>query len=234
MDIIYGRNAVKAAIRSGRSIDKLIAAKELEDPSVREILTLAAQHHIPIIRADRRKLDSPVTGSVQEVYFRAGELVPAGRPIVSLLPPGNVRVRFFVPQDRVPSRRNQLANRLSIELVARCASKSVVSKGNYRRFTCCGKVDSTQMRRRTERVERSSWRNSLLSAGRSLATTRRHGPSAASAPDHHPTWPQQYCPANECRQAQFAHPSTRGWPRAGRRSVWPGSLRVSESASVAR
>jgi len=58
MDIIYGRNSVKAAIRSGRSIDKLIASKELDDPSVREILTLAAQHHIPIIRADRRKLDS--------------------------------------------------------------------------------------------------------------------------------------------------------------------------------
>ncbi len=58
MDIIYGRNAVKAAIRSGRSIDKLIASKELSDPSVREILTLAAQHHIPIVRAGRRKLDS--------------------------------------------------------------------------------------------------------------------------------------------------------------------------------
>ena len=58
MDIIYGRNAVKSAIRSGRSIDKLIASKELSDPSVREILTLAAQHHIPIVRADRRKLDS--------------------------------------------------------------------------------------------------------------------------------------------------------------------------------
>ena len=58
MDIIYGRNAVKAAIRSGRSIDKLIASKELSDPSVREILTLAAQYHIPIVRADRRKLDS--------------------------------------------------------------------------------------------------------------------------------------------------------------------------------
>ena len=58
MDIIYGRNAVKTAIRSGRSIDKLIASKELTDPSVREILTLATQHHIPIVRADRRKLDS--------------------------------------------------------------------------------------------------------------------------------------------------------------------------------
>jgi len=58
MDIIYGRNAVKAAIRSGRSIDKLIASKDLTDPSVREILTLATQHHIPIVREDRRKLDS--------------------------------------------------------------------------------------------------------------------------------------------------------------------------------
>ncbi len=58
MDIVYGRNAVKAAIKSGRSIDKVIAVKELNDPSVREILTLAAQHHIPIVRADKRKLDS--------------------------------------------------------------------------------------------------------------------------------------------------------------------------------
>ncbi len=58
MDIIYGRNAVKAAIKSGRSIDKVIAVKELNDPSVREILTLAAQHRVPIVRADKRKLDS--------------------------------------------------------------------------------------------------------------------------------------------------------------------------------
>lgn len=58
MDIIYGRNSVKAAIKSGRPIDKVIASKELNDPSVREILTLAAQHRIPIVRADRRKLDS--------------------------------------------------------------------------------------------------------------------------------------------------------------------------------
>ena len=58
MDIIYGRNTVKAAIRSGRAIDKLLAARELNDPSVREILTLAAQRHIPIARVDKRKLDS--------------------------------------------------------------------------------------------------------------------------------------------------------------------------------
>ena len=49
-------------------------------------------------KLDRRRINSPVSGTVQEVYFRQGELVQPGRPIVSLLPPGNVRVRFFVPQ----------------------------------------------------------------------------------------------------------------------------------------
>ena len=58
MDIIYGRNTVKAAIKSGRSLDKILAAKEISDPSVREILALAAKHHLPIVRVDKRKLDS--------------------------------------------------------------------------------------------------------------------------------------------------------------------------------
>ena len=29
-------------------------------------------------------------------------MVPAGRPVVSLLPPGNIKVRFFVPQALLP------------------------------------------------------------------------------------------------------------------------------------
>ena len=49
-------------------------------------------------RLARRQVFSPVTGTVQEVYYRPGEVVPAGRPVVSLLPPGNIKVRFFVPE----------------------------------------------------------------------------------------------------------------------------------------
>jgi HlyD family secretion protein len=30
-----------------------------------------------------------------------GEVVPAGRPIVALLPPENVRIRFFVPETEI-------------------------------------------------------------------------------------------------------------------------------------
>jgi len=51
----------------------------------------------------RRKLVAPVTGSVQQVYYRPGEMVPAGRPVISILPPGNIKVRFFVPEATLPT-----------------------------------------------------------------------------------------------------------------------------------
>lgn len=49
-------------------------------------------------RLARRRMASPVSGVVQKVYFRPGETVPASRPILSILPPGNIKVRFFVPE----------------------------------------------------------------------------------------------------------------------------------------
>ena len=49
-------------------------------------------------RLDRRKLASPIAGVIQQIYFRPGETVPASRPIMAVLPPGNIKVRFFVPE----------------------------------------------------------------------------------------------------------------------------------------
>ncbi|MDC7785935.1 efflux RND transporter periplasmic adaptor subunit [Rhodoplanes sp. TEM] len=51
---------------------------------------------------DRRVLASPVTGTVQQVYFRPGEMVSAGKPVLAILPPGNLKVRFYVPQEMLP------------------------------------------------------------------------------------------------------------------------------------
>lgn len=50
-----------------------------------------------------RSVAAPADGTVQTVYYRAGEVVPVGRPVVSLLPPGNIRIRFFVPQAQIAS-----------------------------------------------------------------------------------------------------------------------------------
>ena len=41
---------------------------------------------------------SPVAARVKDVLFRPGEQVAAGRPVVRLLPPGNLKLRFFVPE----------------------------------------------------------------------------------------------------------------------------------------
>ena len=49
-------------------------------------------------RLDRRRLASPVAGVIQQIYFRPGETVPASRPIMAVLPPGNIKVRFFIPE----------------------------------------------------------------------------------------------------------------------------------------
>jgi HlyD family secretion protein len=53
-------------------------------------------------RLARRKAFSPAAGTVQQVYFRVGELVPAGRPVIAILPPGNMKVRFFVSETMLP------------------------------------------------------------------------------------------------------------------------------------
>ena len=49
-------------------------------------------------RVRRRTGLSPVSGIVQQVYYRPGETVQPAKPIVALLPPGNIKVRFFVPE----------------------------------------------------------------------------------------------------------------------------------------
>ncbi|AJY44587.1 HlyD family secretion protein [Martelella endophytica] len=45
-----------------------------------------------------KTVTSPATGKVQQVYYRVGEVAPAGRPVISLLPPENVNIEFFVPE----------------------------------------------------------------------------------------------------------------------------------------
>ena len=49
-------------------------------------------------RLDQRHVAAPAAGIVTDVLARPGETVPAGVPVVSLLPPENVFVRFFVPE----------------------------------------------------------------------------------------------------------------------------------------
>lgn len=49
----------------------------------------------------QRQVISQTQGPVQDIYFRPGEYVPAATPVVAILPPANIYVRFFVPQSQL-------------------------------------------------------------------------------------------------------------------------------------
>lgn len=49
----------------------------------------------------QRKVYALTDGSVEDIYFRPGEYVPADTSVVELLPPVNTYVRFFVPETQL-------------------------------------------------------------------------------------------------------------------------------------
>ncbi|WP_415112946.1 HlyD family secretion protein [Paraburkholderia sp.] len=54
-------------------------------------------------KLDQKSVHAPHGGLVFDTMYRSGEWVPAGSPVVRMLPPENVKVRFFVPEAVVGS-----------------------------------------------------------------------------------------------------------------------------------
>ena len=51
---------------------------------------------------DQKQQFAPTYAMVHDTLYRVGEWVTAGNPVVELLPPANLKVRFFVPQAALP------------------------------------------------------------------------------------------------------------------------------------
>ncbi len=51
---------------------------------------------------DQKQQFAPADAQVHDTLYRQGEWVAAGNPVVVLLPPTNIKVRFFVPQGDLP------------------------------------------------------------------------------------------------------------------------------------
>ncbi|CAN0625790.1 HlyD family secretion protein [Burkholderia multivorans] len=54
-------------------------------------------------KLDQKRVAAPAAGLVYDTLYRLGEWVQAGNPVVQMLPPQNVKVRFFVPEAVVGS-----------------------------------------------------------------------------------------------------------------------------------
>jgi len=73
------------------------------DSAVSALRVAEARVNTSQTRLARRNAFAPVAGSIQQIYFREGEMVGAQRPVLSILPPGNMKVRFFVPEPALPT-----------------------------------------------------------------------------------------------------------------------------------
>lgn len=95
-------NARQAYERAQALLKTLAGTQKTLEDAEAALRTAEARLRSAQTRLNRRKMASPVTGSVQQIYYRPGEMVPAGRPVVALLPPGNIKIRFFVPEAVLP------------------------------------------------------------------------------------------------------------------------------------
>lgn len=76
--------------------DREIAAARADVETQRAVLAQSQW------RLAQRAIQAPASALVQDTFYSEGEWVQAGAPVVSLLPPGAVKLRFFVPETALP------------------------------------------------------------------------------------------------------------------------------------
>ncbi len=54
-------------------------------------------------REQQKHQTAPAAGQVADTFFRPGEFVNAGQPVLALLPPANIKARFYVPEAQLQS-----------------------------------------------------------------------------------------------------------------------------------
>lgn len=99
--------AQTAVARDRARVDELAAQLRLAGQGSRRGEIAAAEQEVQAARAllaqtewrvQQKTQRMPVAGDVVDVMYRVGEWVPQGSPVLSLLPPTQVKARFFVPE----------------------------------------------------------------------------------------------------------------------------------------
>ena len=82
-------------------VAKLPARPEEISAAERNVAAEVASLAQARIQLERRRLNAPASGHVEETFFEPGERVTSGQPVISLLPAANLKIRFFLPETRL-------------------------------------------------------------------------------------------------------------------------------------
>lgn len=93
---------MKAQLASAR----LPGRKDVRAAAEAQVIVAQAALEQNSIRLAQKSQTAPVSGEVQDVFYRSGEWAGPGQPVVAILPPENIMIRFFVPETRLGRLRN--------------------------------------------------------------------------------------------------------------------------------
>lgn len=103
-DLISARASVEsnAALVRQRQSDLEVAALPSREAQIKAQAAVVATDKAALRQAawklQQKQVASARNGLVFDTLYREGEWVPSGSPVVQLLPPENIEVRFFVPR----------------------------------------------------------------------------------------------------------------------------------------
>ena len=94
-------------VENKQKVEQMKAELETARLGAREDEVLAAEAEVTALKASleqarwtlrKKTLSSPVSGEVEDVFYRVGEWVNVGQGVVSILAPENIKIRFFVSE----------------------------------------------------------------------------------------------------------------------------------------
>ncbi len=103
-DLVTARAAVQAdtAVVRQYESDLAVAALPGRDQQLRAQAEVVAGDRAAVQQADwkarQKEIAAPRDGLVFDTLYREGEWVAAGNPVIQILPPDEIEVRFFVPE----------------------------------------------------------------------------------------------------------------------------------------
>jgi len=109
------------------SAEEFDRARMQRDADAAQVAALQAAWDKAKWAFDQKQQFAPADAQVHDTLYRQGEFVAAGNPVVALLPPGNLKVRFFVPQEMLP----QIKTGQSVSVHCDGAAKSFSATVNY-------------------------------------------------------------------------------------------------------
>lgn len=90
-----------AELKRQLEVAQLAGRSDAREAARQEVASAEAQLAQVAWALEQKTVSASSEGSVEDIYFRPGEWIGAGTPVLALLPPANRRLRFFVPQSRL-------------------------------------------------------------------------------------------------------------------------------------